>query len=330
MLQNVVKLLVSILSIGLANAQLDFPAGKGPGQGKHIVLVSGDEEYRSEEALPQLAGILAKRHGFHCTVLFAINPATGNVRPDVATNIPGLEALGKADMLILFTRFRDLPDDQMKHFANYLETGKPIIAMRTATHAFQMKSSATYARFSWNSKEYEGGFGKQVLGETWAGHHGKHNVESTLGVIAQGEQTHPILRGVKQIWGPSDVYKVRNPLDPTIRALVLGQILTGMSPADAPVEGPRNSPMMPVAWIKAYTTPRGKQPRIFTTTMGAAEDLLSAGVRRMLVNAVYWGLKLEGKIKANSDVSLIGEYKPTHFSFGGYKKGLMPEDFRPK
>ena len=315
---------------GLVHAQLEFPGGKGAGRGKHIVLVSGDEEYRSEEALPELAAILSKRHGFRCTVLFATDPLTGNVRPDLATNIPGLEALDHADLLILLTRFRDLPDAQMKHFADYLETGKPIVALRTATHAFQLKSSPTYARFSWNDKATDGGFGKQVLGETWVSHHGKHNVESTRGVIPQGEVGHPILRGVKDIWGPSDVYKIRNPADATIRPLVLGQILSGMKPSDAAAEGARNNPMMPVAWVRPYTSASGKQPRIFATTMGAAEDLLNEGVRRMVVNACYWGLMLEGKIRAGADVSLVGDYRPTHFSFGGFKKGLKPEDFRPR
>src|SRR5204863_8255255 len=84
----------------------------GPGKGKHIVLVSGDEEYRSEEGLPQLAKILAKHHGFKCTVLFAINPATGTINPNVNSNIPGLENLQTADLMIIATRFRDLPDEQ--------------------------------------------------------------------------------------------------------------------------------------------------------------------------------------------------------------------------
>jgi hypothetical protein len=100
------------------------------------VLVSGDEEYRSEEALPQLARILSEHHGFKCTVLFAIDPADGTVNPNINNNIPGLEALASAAAMILFTRFRDLPDDQMKYIADYVNAGKPIIAMRTATHAF--------------------------------------------------------------------------------------------------------------------------------------------------------------------------------------------------
>src|SRR6187200_2638832 len=94
-------------------AGITYEGGSGPGSGKHIVLVSGDEEYRSEEALPQLGKILALRHGFRCTVLFAIDPQDGTINPNISNNIPGLETLKSADLLILFTRFRNLPDDQM-------------------------------------------------------------------------------------------------------------------------------------------------------------------------------------------------------------------------
>src|SRR3954468_22387702 len=161
-----------------------YEGGDGPGKGKHIVLVSGDEEYRSEEALPQLAKILAKRHGFRCTVLFAIDPNDGTINPNVS-NIPGLEALDKADLLVIFTRFRDLPDEQMKHIVDYLDAGKPIVGIRTATHAFNIKPGKTYSKYSHNSKDesYSEGFGKQILGETWINHHGKHAVQSTRGII---------------------------------------------------------------------------------------------------------------------------------------------------
>src|SRR5207302_5359925 len=138
----------------------------GPGNGKHVVLISGDEEYRSEEALPQLAKILARRHGFTCTVLFAINPKDGTIDPNRKDNIPGLEALDKADLMVLFTRFRDLPDAQMKHVVDYVESGRPVIALRTATHAFALKSK-TYAKYDWQDKTTDGGFGRWALGETW-------------------------------------------------------------------------------------------------------------------------------------------------------------------
>jgi type 1 glutamine amidotransferase len=209
----------------------------------------------------------------------------------------------------------------MKHIADYVESGRPIVAMRTATHAFDLKTSATYRRYSWNSKEWDGGFGRQVLGETWIAHHGKHGVQSTRGVFVKGRESHPILRGIRdgEIWGPTDVYEVRLPLSGDSQALVLGQVLEGMHETDAAVAGKANDPMMPVAWTKTY---RGA--RVFTTTMGASQDLLNQGVRRMLVNACYWALGMEARIEAGSDVRLVGDYRPTTFGFGGFKKGVRP------
>ncbi|HEO71082.1 MAG TPA: hypothetical protein ENN80_07450, partial [Candidatus Hydrogenedentes bacterium] len=65
----------------------------GPGEGKHIVFIAGDDEYRSEESMPQMAKILAKHHGFKCTVLWTINPETGEIDPATMDHIPGLETL---------------------------------------------------------------------------------------------------------------------------------------------------------------------------------------------------------------------------------------------
>jgi type 1 glutamine amidotransferase len=304
-----------------------YQGGEGPGKGKNVVLISGDEEYRSEEALPQLAKILARHHGFTCTVLFAIGE-DGTIDPNRSDNIPGLEALRKADLMIIAARFRDLPDDQMKEIADYVDSGRPIIGMRTATHAFNVKGKGRkYARYSYNSKEWDGGFGRQVLGETWISHHGNHGKESTRGIIAPGESGHPILRGIKDgdIWGPTDVYGVKNPLPGDSKPLVLGQVVEDMTPTGRPVEGKKNDPMMPVAWVKTYTGPLGKPARVFTTTMGAATDLESPGVRRMLVNAVYWAVGLEDKIPGASNVELVGEYKPRKFGFNGAARGVKPE-----
>src|SRR5437868_14680209 len=101
----------------------------GPGKGKHIVFVTGDEEYRSEEGMPMLAKILALRHGFKCTVLFPINPSDGTIDPNNQTNIVGMEALKTADMVVMQLRFRELPDDQMKYFVDFLNSGKPVFAI---------------------------------------------------------------------------------------------------------------------------------------------------------------------------------------------------------
>jgi type 1 glutamine amidotransferase len=308
-----------------------YPGGEGPGKGKHIVLVSGDDEYRSEEALPQLGKILAERHGFKCTVLFAV-AKDGTIKPDYQENIPGLDALKTADLMVIFTRFRNLPADQMEAIADYVDKGKPIVGMRTATHAFNMKEGHPFFGFSWNNKSWEGGFGKQILGETWVAHHGSHGKQSTLGVIAPGAEGHPILKGIEAgaIWGPTDVYAVHLPLPGDSKPLVLGQVLEGMEPDSKPLEGKKNDPMMPVAWAKTYTSKADKTGRVFTTTMGASQDLLSEGVRRMLVNSCYWAIGLEDKIPEKADVALVGDYKPHPFGFGTHVKGLRPEDFAAK
>jgi hypothetical protein len=310
---------------------LVFEGTEGPGKGKHVVLVGGDEEYRSEEALPQLAKILAKRHGFKTTVLFAIDPKTGEINPDHTGNIPGLEALDSADLMVIATRFRDLPDGQMKHVVDYLNAGKPVIGLRTATHAFNIPKGKTYAKYGYNygGAEYKDGFGKQVLGETWVAHHGSHARESTRGIPAEGAKDHPILRGIKEneIWGPSDVYTVRK-LPENAKPIVMGAVLKGMKPTDEPVEGKKNDPMMPVAWVRTYKGEGEKEGRVFATTMGAATDLSADGTRRMVVNAVYWALGLEDQIPpGGANVEIVGEYKPTNFGFKGFVKGKRPMDY---
>jgi hypothetical protein len=315
-----------------ADPWITLPGGPGIGQGKHVVLVSGDEEYRSEEALPQLAKILSQHHGFACTVLFAIDPETGEVNPQRADNIPGLEALKSADLMVIATRFRNLPDDQMQHLVEYIESGRPIVGLRTATHAFNNPKSEKFAKYHWQSKTpgYEDGFGRQVLGETWIVHHGKHGSQSTRGLPAPGQEGHPILRGIapNTIWGPTDVYGVRLPLPGDSQPIVLGQVLEGMKPDDKPVEGKQNDPMMPIAWTKTYTGAAGKTARVFTTTMGSSTDLLSEGVRRMIVNGCLWSLNLE--IPAATKVDLVGTYDPLPFKFSGHKRGVKPADLLAK
>ena len=306
------------------NEWVVYEGNEGPGKGKHIVLVSGDEEYRSEEALPMLGKVLATHHGFRCTVLFAINPETGEIDPNVQTNIPGLHHLESADMLVLFTRFRELPDEQMKYIIDYTNAGKPVMGLRTATHAFNYTQNldSPYAKYSFNSKDFDGGYGRQVLGETWINHHGHHGKESARGVIDETMKDHPILKGVTDIWGPSDVYGIKE-LTGDAQVLVHGQVLVGMEPTDTPKP---DTTMMPMAWIKTYTGGTGNTSRIFNTTMGASVDLESEGLRRLLVNGCYWCVGLEDTIPEESVVDYVGDYDPTFFGFGTFKKGLKPSD----
>ncbi|MCA9074272.1 MAG: ThuA domain-containing protein [Planctomycetaceae bacterium] len=312
-----------------------YEGTQGPGQGKHIVLISGDEEYRSEEALPQLGKILAEHHGFRCTVLFAIDPKTGDINPNHGSNIPGLEALDTADLMVIFTRFRDLPSDQMQHVDEYLRAGKPVIGMRTSTHAFNVSGDKPWAHYGngyqGENSAWADGFGRLVLGEKWISHHGHHKHESTRGILVEDATDHPILRGISdgEIWGPTDVYGVRLPLPGDSQPLVLGQVVArdgdfnpddafyGMSPKDSqPVSGEKNDPMMPIAWTKSYQVPGGESGRSFTTTMGASTDLVNDGLRRLLVNAAYWLLEMDDEIPLEGkNVSLVGSYEPTGFEF---------------
>ncbi|NKI27011.1 ThuA domain-containing protein [Arenibacter sp. 6A1] len=324
---------------------------------KHIVFITGDEEYRSEEAMAQLAKILSKRHGFKCTVLFAQDPEKpGIINANYSYNIPGLETLTDADMMVIFTRFRALPDKQMQHIDNYLRKGKPVMGIRTATHAFNFDKDSD-SQFTHYSNGYQGektawkdGFGRLVLGEKWISHHGSHKHQSTRGIIAPTAMNHDITNGISDgdVWGPTDVYGVRLPLPGDSQPILLGQVVNrkgefdpadifyGMKPTDAELPGTNdqgvdvNNPMMPIAWTKSYQLPEGKKGKVFTSTVGAANDLLIEGTRRLLVNGVYWALELPVPSKAN--VTLVGDYQPTTYEFRNeaywQNKQLKVEDFK--
>lgn len=304
-----------------------------PGSGKHVVLVSGDEEYRSEETVVQFGRILAKHHGFDCTVLFAIDPETGLIDPLKTDNIPGLDALKTADVLVLDLRFRNLPDDQMQFLDDYLKAGKPVLGIRTSTHAFNIPKDRKFARYSFNYDDNGGrwqqGFGRLVLGETWIEHHGHHGVEATRGIIAPGQENNPIVRGCENIFGPTDVYRVRLPLPGDSKPLILGQVLEGMKPDDKPVENEKNSPLMPIAWTKSYRiTDESSLGKAFCSTIGSSQDFQSEGVRRLLVNAVYWLGGLMDKIPDQAEVEIVGEFEPLPMGFGKFRSGKMHKDFR--
>jgi hypothetical protein len=169
-----------------------------------------------------------------------------------------------------------------------------------------------------------------VLGETWINHHGQHGVEGTRGVVAPGAAGHPILRGIADgdVYGPTDVYGVRLPLPGDSQPLLLGQVVAGLTPDTPPVQGGKNNPMMPIAWTKTYSVERGPSGRAVTTTMGASQDMLSEGFRRLLVNASYWATGLEGRIPEKSDVAIVGSFEPSPFKNDGFKKGVKPVDLK--
>ena len=323
---SIVTLLGALIFPAAAAAQnphlVVYEGTKGPGHGKHIVFLAGDHEYRSEESLPALARILARHYGFKCSVFFTTNAQTGFIEPG-SSDISGLEALKTADLLVVFLRFQDFPDAQMQHIADYLERGGPVVGFRTATHAFQIKrTDAKFLKYHWQTgDEYKGGFGRQILGETWVSHYGTNHKQSSRLLLQADQATHPILRGVKDVWVQSGGY-MAHPIEGS-QILAKGQILNGMTP-DAPAAADKEE--VAVAWYRSYTSSSGKTGRVFTTTHGASEDLLNDGFRRMAVNALLWAAGLEKSIEPTGDISFVGPYQPTTFRFGGYVKGVKPSD----
>ena len=315
----------------------------GEAKGKHVVLLAGDEEYRSEEAMPMLAKILSERYGFKTTVLFSVDK-DGFIDANNQASLTHPEALDSADAIIMLIRFRHWPDDVMKHFHDAVQRGVPIVGLRTATHAFNMQPNSTYGAWAWNNAE--GGFGRLVLGETWVSHWGKHRAEATKGVLEASAKDHPILRGVTELFGTTDVYEAAPPLDAVI--LARGQVVAGMEvsspPADyrkstkAGLEQAVNEPMMPIAWAREVKNASGKTNKILCTTMGAASDLTNESLRRLVINGVHWGLGLE--VPASADVNYVGEFKPLMYGtkdsadladpygFRGFKRGVKPADLK--
>jgi hypothetical protein len=305
---------------------ITYPGGKGPGQGKHVVLLSGDEEYRSEEGLPMLAKILSERQGFKCTVLFSTDP-DGTINPNKSDSVGKPEALDSADAIVTLLRFRKWPDAAMKHFDDAILRGVPIVALRTSTHSFQLPDSSGFKAYN--------NFGKDVLGEGWVSHWGQHMSEATRGVIEATAKDSPLLQGVADVFGTTDVYEAYPPADAKI--LVRGQVLSGMNPTDAPAAREKqratdqktqgvNSPMIPIAWQRVVKNAAGQTNKVLCTTMGAATDLANEDLRRLVVNGVFWGVDV--KIPAKADVTLVGEYKPTTYGFDGFKKNTKSEDYK--
>ncbi|MBI5853048.1 MAG: hypothetical protein HZB39_18720 [Planctomycetes bacterium] len=320
-----VAVLMSALP-AIASAQTDatlhLPAGDGPASGKRVVLIAGDEEYRSEEALPMLARVLAVHHGFDCRVLFHLDAASGAIEPRERAHVVGLEHLDDAELVVMALRFRRWADEDMARFVAYVEAGRPIVALRTSTHAFAYPrdDDSRFGDWSWDRS---GGFGRRVLGETWVAHHGEHGVQGTRGVIEPDAAAHPILRGVRDVFGPTDVYAIGAlPVDATV--LLRGAIVAGLTPDAAAIDELDGAPRMPLVWTRARRIEGDRVQRVVCSTIGSADDFACEDLRRLVVNACYWAAGLEHAIPERTRVDPVGGYAPSPYGFGGHVAGITP------
>lgn len=302
---------------------LTYEGKSGIGAGKHIVFLAGDHEYRSEETLPALARMLAFNHGFKCTVLFTVDPKTGEIDP-AADNLPGTNALVDADLAVFFLRFKNLPDDQMQPIVDYLDRGGPVVGLRTSTHAFKIPSGQKFSKYDYQYKgdEYQRGFGRQVLGESWSGHYGKNHVMATRLDVAKGAKNHPIMRGVGKPWAQSGGYWTV-PVEGS-EVLAFAQPLENMSPDSNPAE---DKAPCPGVWVRKYSSQDGEnEGRVFTTTYGASEDLLDDDFRRMMINGCLWAVGMDAKITNQLNIDFVGGYQPATYRFGGHRRGVKPSE----
>ncbi len=302
-----------------------YQGESGPGLGKHILFIASDHEYRGEETCPAIARILAKRYGFKCTVLFG-QTEDGLIKQG-SSLIPGIEQIDDADMLFLFLRFVHPEDAWMEKFEGYLKRGGPVLGLRTTTHAFNgLSGKYAYHNYNYGGEEFVGGFGRQVLGETWnpklgAGHYGANHKYATAMNVVPEQQDHPILRGVKEMHAMAGAYSARPMPDSTI--LATNRVLESMEVGAKPLE---DKDPQPAAWVRTYSFQGGKEGRVFCTTQGASEDMLSEGVRRMIINATLWCMGMESHIEPDADVSFVGPYHPTTFSFQPSVTDARPAD----
>lgn len=289
----------------------------------HIVFVTGDEEYRSEESMPMLATLARRELGAKVTVLHSLD-SLGFIDPNRTDHIEGLKALESADLMVLFTRFRNLPTYERTYITDYAESGKPMVGFRTATHAFFYEKDATLAFFNeeWPAK---------VFGQQWITHHG-HFDDGKFPVtdisMKPGQEDNPILNGFEPFKAYSWLYhveggdwKLQGDSDP----ILMGHSTKSQHEIDGNLDKfPLDNP---VAWTKSYTGSSGKKARVFFTTLGHPYDFKLPEVRKIAMNGIFWALGKESLIPEKGvDVTLKEPYEPNNSGFGElYKKNQKPK-----
>ena len=287
-------------------------------KGPHIVFVIGDEEYRSEESMPMLASILKRELNAKVSFCMSVDSA-GYIDPNRTDYISNLSALDSADLMVLFTRFRNIPKADLSHIQEFAESGKPMVGFRTSTHAFLYKdSSFLHMNNEWPTK---------IFGQQWITHHGHFedgNKPLTDISIRSANKSNSILNGVKPFKAYSWLYHVDGgnwTLSGNPNILLDGLALKSNHELNNKLD---EFPMTnPVAWTKTYIGNKKKSARVFFTTLGHPYDFKEEAMRKLSLNGIYWALGLESKIPEDGVSSqLESSYNPNNSGFGQkYKKG---------
>ncbi len=295
----------------------------GTDERPHVVLIAGDEEYRSEETLPMLASILRREHDCRTTVLFSLDE-DGRIDPERLDHIPGTEVLDDADLVVLFTRFRALPEDQVEPILRYAASGRPMVGLRTATHAFRYPAEHPRAA------DLNADWPQRVLGQRWITHHGHFDegaapLTRVTPIDTDDARNHPVMRGVGPFQAFSWLYHVEGGGDHLPAAA--NRLLEGEAIKSGHTERfdrfPRRNP---VAWTMERDDP-GLPKRVFFTTLGHPYDFRDANARRLLVQGALWAMGREREIPGTGlECTAPRGWQPTNAGFGGQRRDRTPSE----
>lgn len=242
-----------------------------------VAFVAADDEYRSEITLPMLAELFQKDTGARTGLVLAADGETG--APDVASKTAntGLAPLHQAHVAVLYLRYsRDV--ELAKTLDAFARDGRPIVALRTATHAFAFGAESPLG-------ELDNGFGERVIGAPWRWHHG-HGSGTHILPPEEAVADHPILRGVREALAerplvPSWLYVVE-PLPEDCRVLLWGETAE-------PGAAEHPQARQPILWVRE-TQGEGAPRRMAYTSLGHPGDLELPAVRRLVLQMVLWAV----------------------------------------
>lgn len=290
-------------------------------EGPHIVFVTGDEEYRSEESMPMLARILKRELNAKISLCYSVD-SLGLIDPNNTKHINNLSSLDSADLMVMFTRFRELPDAELTKIMRFAESGKPMVGFRTSTHAFMYKDST---RLQYNNE-----WPTKVFGQQWITHHGHFDDGDdplTKVYSIKNQVDHKILSGVEDFDAFSWLYHVDGGdwnLEASCDPILEGRSLrSNHKNNDRLDQFPITNP---VAWTKTYKTQAGISARVFFTTLGHPYDFKIESMRKLALNGIYWSLGFEDKIPDEGvHAEIEGSYNPNNSGFGKkFKKNVRP------
>jgi nicotinamidase-related amidase/type 1 glutamine amidotransferase len=237
----------------LGGAPFRFAGDRPP----HVIFIVGDSEYESGRTVPAWAKAELEPRGIRCTFL--------QDDPKKPFNLPQLAELPKADALFIAVKRRGVPPDQLAAIRDFAESGKPVLGIRTASHAFDPKKPEP-GMAVWPT------FDRDIFGGWYQNHYGKG--PATLATRAPEAKEHPVLTGIPsgELRFESHLYKCREFVPGTT------QLLIGKLEGNPEV-------VEPVAWVN-----EAPKRKAFYTSLGSPDDMAQPALRRLLLNAALWSV----------------------------------------